>query len=797
MYTFLCRIFHSLHQRPRTVVFFSLVVTAIALYYAYRLEVRFSLTDVLPDNFQSVKILKSVEEKFGGLGKLTIVIQSDFPSINKAAVEFLVKQLEKHPEVNILDYRKESDFFNLHKLLYIDLKDLQEIEARIETGLWTAKKKYNPMLVDLLDDEEMEETKEDNLTFRDLEEKYFPDLQKYFGTPDEKALILNIFPRFDISDLEKCRLFFDDVQTAVRQVPYGHILNISYTGEVMKSLQEEGRLISEVIDSGWLSVVTILFILLVFFFRIPAGPVLALIPMAMGIIWTMALTYFFIGYLSMVTLSLGIILLGLGLDASLHLLSRYSEERRKNLSAEIAFETITLETGPTVSMGAMTSAAAFFAITITDFKGFSEFGLIAGIGMLCTLITVLLVFPCLLILLEPLKLVSVFGPRIYNHNQFVRLPYFKWKVHLVLLAAACAFFSFRGLQQKFEYNFDRLGFPNQNARTDSIAQETGEAISSPTVVISPNQSEASRVAAHMREYKNRDTLSPTIHSVLSLSDLLPEDQSEKLAIIDNLKKIIRPQLIAGSEEPLRSNLVKLQEAWNVDSVAIDDLPDSFRKKFVGKDSRPGHFTFIFPSVDLNDGLNCIAFADDTKEIQVDENTIYQTSGIAVIYADLLNIMIPDTLKAISLALATVFLLVLLGTKSPKGTLILFIPLVLGIWWTMGVMKILDIRVNYFNLLVLPAMIGIGIDNSVHLYYRYLEEGLGSLHFVLKRTGAIICVTSLTSMAGFFGLVFSSHRGLFSMGLTAIIGICLTLIASLLFVPMVLGYFDEKKCREPS
>ena len=70
------------------------------------------------------------------------------------------------------------------------------------------------------------------------------------------------------------------------------------------------------------------------------------------------------------------------------------------------------------------------------------------------------------------------------------------------------------------------------------------------------------------------------------------------------------------------------------------------------------------------------------------------------------------------------------------------------------------KINHFNLVVLPAMIGIGIDNSVHLYQRYLEEGLGSLYFVLKKTGVVVLVTSLTSMAGFFGLAFSSHQGQF-------------------------------------
>jgi predicted RND superfamily exporter protein len=352
----------------------------------------------------------------------------------------------------------------------------------------------------------------------------------------------------------------------------------------------------------------------------------------------------------------------------------------------------------------------------------------------------------------------------------------------------------RGIQDKFEYNFEKLGFPNQNAMADSIVQEAGEAIASPTVVISPSQDEALRVAEFIRKYKAQDTLTPTIHSVMSLTNTLPSHQDEKLDIIAKLKNMITPKITANLEEPLRKNLEKLKDAWNVRKLTTEDLPESIRKKFLGRDRKPGNFTFIFPSVDLKNGLNCMAFAEDTRKIQIDSNTTYHTSGIAVIYADLLNLMIPDTLKAISLALLTVIVLVRLHTRSWRGTLVILIPIVLGILWTAGAMKIFGIKISYFNLVVLPAMIGIGIDNSVHLYHRYQEEGLGSLHFVMKRTGCLISVASLTSIAGFFGLTFSSHTGLLSMGLAAVMGIGLTLLATFTFVPIVLGYFDATKSK---
>jgi len=657
---------------------------------------------------------------------------------------------------------------------------------------------YKTLLVEFDDEDNKSNVQlEDPLDFESLEKKYTAKLKQYHGSDDEKSLIMHIFPNFDVSDIRKCRVLENEVMFSISKIPGIDNFKIHITGEVKETLGEEGRLIKEVFDTGWVSIITICIILMIFYFRIPLGPILALLPLAMGITWTLALAYLFIGHLTMITLSLGIILLGLGLDAALHLLARYVEERRKNLSAEIAFETIILETGPAISTGALTSAAAFFAITITEFKGFYEFGLIAGLGMVCTMVAILLIFPALLILLEKHHLVVVFGPSKLYQNQFVRSPFTRWKLNAALLAFITIICLPMGIQSEFEYNFDKLQFPNQNTVADSILLAAGEELGSPTVIISSTPEEAAQLTKYIWEYMAKDTITPTIHTVLSFEDMLPTNQEEKLLLIESIKQMVTPEIISKADSVYKKALTKLKNSWDVTKLKTSDLPINFQNKFVGKNSEPGNFTFIFPSIDLNNGLNCIAFAEDTRKIKVNDSTVYYTSGIAVVYSDLLELMKPDTLKALCIALFTVLLLIYYDTKSFRATLLVFCPLVLGILWTLGLMKLFGIKINHFNLVVLPAMIGIGIDNSVHIYHRYLEEGLGSLHFVVKKTGTVVLVTSLTSLAGFFGLAFSSHQGLYSMGITAIIGITTTFIASILFVPMLLGILDINKMKQTS
>ncbi len=797
MYTLICRLFHKLHKRPVTVICLCLLLTAIAAFYANKIHLKSSLLEVLPNEFHSIQLLKKTEENFGGLGKLTLIFQSPDSNFNKRTLQQTANALSTHPNINFLDYKNEIQYYSENQLLYINLEDLKTIEERVDSLVVFHQAKNNPLLVDLSSEDSLDSPVEPELDFKDLEQKYNRRLKPYYGSLDETILILHIFPNFDVSNYTQCKSLYRDVNRVIDPLKQDSSLDILMTGEVLETIQNEGRLMREVTESGWVSFFAIFFLIALFYFRMPLGPILALVPLGMGVIWTLALAKIFVGHLNLVSLSLGIILIGLGLDAALHLLARYVEERRKGFGAEVAFETITLETGPAISTSALTSAGAFFSITITQFKGFSEFGIIAGLGIICTMIAILLVFPCILILLEKQRLVYVFGSRMYSLNLFKRRKFSLWKPFGIATFFISIFSLILGVQTRFEYNFEKLDFANSNETADSLLHIAGEAIVTPAVIMTDSPDKAAEVTREIQRQIKTDSLSPTIHSVYSLHSLLPQNQTEKIQIINEIKEKLEPVFSSTPDSLLPAELIRLRNNWNVKPLGLTDLPPSFKKKFIGKNQLEENFVFIFPSVDLSSGINCRAFANDVREITTPEGNVYKSSGMALVYADLLNIMIPDTIKALILSLFIVFALILLNTRSLKATVLVLIPLILGILWTMGLMRIFSIRINYFNLVVLPAMIGIGIDNSVHLFHRYKEEGIGSLYWVLRKTGVIITATSLTSLAGFIGLGFSHHLGLKSMGLTAILGIGSTFLATLLFSPFLLGYLDSKKINQLS
>jgi len=108
------------------------------------------------------------------------------------------------------------------------------------------------------------------------------------------------------------------------------------------------------------------------------------------------------------------------------------------------------------------------------------------------------------------------------------------------------------------------------------------------------------------------------------------------------------------------------------------------------------------------------------------------------------------------------------------------------------MYLTGMKLNFFNIVVLPSVIGIGVDNGVHIYHRYLEEGPGSLYYVLKNTGLAISMTTLTTIAGYSGLILANHPGLNSIGDLAVIGIISTYVTAMILLPALLQFFEKKR-----
>ena len=560
---------------------------------------------------------------------------------------------------------------------------------------------------------------------------------------------------------------------------------------------------------------SVLFIVMVYFFfkalqarkgrkigfldlvRMPVATLLIAVPLVMSLTWTFALAYMAYGFLNLMTSTLMLVLFGLGVDYGVHFYARYAEERALGHHVTDAIETTFVTTGPPIAVSALTTAVSLFVLMAADFQGFSQFGAIAGTGILLALLAMITILPALTVLFEKWHLVNLEPARVSttkDHAENIwRYPASGAVVALCLLGVAVALFNLPRVS--FEYRFSELepDMSEYKARREIIRKvyPPSEKRNAAYIVVD-DPAEITPIETAIREKAAADTVSPTILSVESLQEryaTTPAQQQHRLARIETIRTLLDDPYLKASDD---EDLARLRLASQTrEPIPLEIVPEYLKERFTARDGTIGNFVMIYPSVGLSDGRHSMAFAEDVGKITTADRRIYHAGSTSLVAADMLRLLLDESPWMILLTAVVLFLLMWLVFRSIRWTLLAGLPLVIGVLWMLGVMELFDVRLNFYNLIVLPAVLGIGNDTGIHLVYRYREEGKRSLGRVLRSTGEHITVGALTTMIGFAWWMFSFHPGLNSIGLLAVIGIGTVLLAALLFLPALLQWLEDR------
>lgn len=226
-------------------------------------------------------------------------------------------------------------------------------------------------------------------------------------------------------------------------------------------------------------------------------------------------------------------------------------------------------------------------------------------------------------------------------------------------------------------------------------------------------------------------------------------------------------------------------------MTVRDLPEQLRQPFHGLPGVPGSMVFIVNREPLKDARYAAAFVEDTREFETAAKT-YHPASEAVVYAETISLLQSDGVIAIGATLTTVLLLLLLDFRRPGPSLLVFVPLASALGWLALIMASGPISLNMYNLVVLPSLIGIGIDNSVHFYHRYEELGPRRMGQVWRSILGPITATTLTTMVGFGGMISAHQAGLQSIGVLAVLGMALSLLSVATLMPAMLLWLAHRR-----
>ncbi|MYF16766.1 MAG: MMPL family transporter [Gemmatimonadetes bacterium] len=792
------------YRHYRGILVVSILLTAFCSIFVYRLgrKLETDLVALIPENYQSVKTLNEIKQRVGGVGSLVVLVQSPDFEANRRFAEDLAHELqdEKYETyINFVDYKRDAEFYRKNALLFMETDDLDEVLTRIDDYIIQEKLKLSPLYISLDDEEAV-------LDFSDIESKYRTadnGDETYYTNSDRTILALEAMAAGTVSNIGFAKDMQRVIQQAVKKVnprAYHPQMLIEYGGPFKNKIDEYDTILSDVRSTLIFGVMGIV-ALLTFYFRQPLAAFFVAIPLAMGLIWAFAITYWVIGNLNTMTAFLFVILFGLGIDFGIHMFARYLEVRMDNTNVQKSIETMLSQTGQAILTAAITTSIAFFSLTLTDFRGFSEFGFIVGTGIVMSLVSMTTVLPAVLVLADQ-RFMWIRMRHVWGHNWGGSRGHFPYPK--LVIAGALLLTIYLGIHLRdidFEYDFTNLR-SNLPASVKVKQKMTtipkyGSESQSYGIVLADSKTELDEIVDALEKKIAEDDPTPTIDKVKTLWTEL-RGQDEKLELIGEIRVLADGEgakLIKGTQ---KAKLDSLRELLDVKRLSVEDLPENLLRKFETIDGSQAYFAQILPSVQLRDGKNAIAFAEDSHEIQTASGKVFYSSSSNIIFADMLRLMLRDSPRAISLTVIVVFLILLTDFRSLRSALLVIFPLACGTVWMCGSLYLQDLKLNFYNMVALPTIIGMGIDNGVHLYHRYRQEGPGSMPVVIRSTGGAMFISMLTTMVGFFGLMMATHPGLNSIGRLALIGLLTCFVAAVLVLPAILEVLEggrgEKKVK---
>lgn len=792
---------HGVMSRPwRVMLAFTAILLASA-FVAQRLEFRGSFVELLPEGAQEVKDLNKVSQKAGGDGYLIMVAQGAAPEQLKAFSAEASAALEKLPEVRYVEHHYDVAFFRQHALLLLPAEKLKALRGDIEARVRYEKEIANPLYVDLGSGDAPP-------TFEQIAKKYSPDvpMKEELGSADGKEAYLMVKPAGTAADLDFTRKFVDRVKEVAAQVAQRHPgVKLDYTGNFQNRLEEDRVMRNDLSNAGTLSALIAVGLILLATRRLSALAVVGL-PVFVGVMLTFAFAQVSIGHLNIVTGFLVAILIGLGIEYGIHLAMRYWEERQ-TLSARDAMAATVKGTFAGALTSALTNAAAFFVLLMAQFHAFKQFGLLAGMGVMLALFAAYAMGPSLLAIAERIRparkddapAAAVHGAAAPSapaapEKQYRRMPTALIAGIALSVVAFAGYSVYVAPRLGFETNMRKLkGNPAASSLSDHITKEMGTPLS-PAVLLVDDLKQVGIVEDVVAEVQKKNGANSAILRSASLDDVVPKDLEHRQAEIAGIKKVLGALPESVQKD---ARLADFKQMLDAQPYGPEKVPVEFRRRLEALDGK-GLFVLLFPSVDNDDTKNLDLWAAQLD--QVVEGAKAKGVNLSVLDSNriasrILSLVRGDGPFILWSAALVVFLVIWASLRSFKHAMMVAGPLFLGMVCLAGGMYLFDVQLNFINAVVLPNLLSIAVDNSVHLFHRYEEEGPGSLGKVVRHTGLAAVVATISNAAGYGALLIASHQGLRSIGQIAILGVVCTFLGTTVFFPAMLALMERWKYRK--
>jgi len=611
-------------------------------------------------------------------------------------------------------------------------------------------------------------------------------------------------------------------------------------------------------------------------------PLLTIASLVAGTIWALGWATLTVGHLNILSSTFAVMLIGMG-DYGVLWVARYDAARKAGGAVGAAMRHTAERAGPSIVTAAVTTALAFFATMLADFRAVSELGWIAGWGVLFCAASCLTLMPAALVLVErvegrlkgnltpqspslggkgeqeqdggPLTPPSLLGKGAGGLGSSIAtptilpfpvpasawLPALAGRPRLVLAVGALLLAGSGVFAARVGYDHNLLHL--QPRDLDSVAWEhklidlgAGMTWDAMSVARTPAEAVALR--------KQYDAL-PEVGRVVEVASLVPADQGAKLPAVRAIHhrlanlppadKLPRPhgsapdrvrdlaarvRDLAGSDSELSTaaadlcaalaapppdavadrlqafdrrfagdlaaDLNHLKAVSRPEPITLADLPPELRERYVGAG---GEFLVrAFAKESLWDYAALARFTAATTAVDP------EATGKSYRTLEGLRQMKVGFEWAGVYALGVIVAVLVLDLRRAADVLLVLFPLGVGVVLTLGVMGLCGVELNPANMIALPLIVGVGVDNGVHVLHDYRARHGRRAYRLGSATGRGVLIAALTTILGFGTLMTARHQGMAGLGLALTLGVTFCMVAALVWLPALLRVLDERRLR---
>jgi len=398
-----------IERRAGLIGLVTLAFAIVAGLGAAQLRVDQRLRKLLPDHFPSVAGMDRVAERLGNQSDIHVSIESPSREANTAFGEALAADLQGHPDLQWTLFRRDYAFFERHALLYASVDDLLDLRRRVIDTIYEQTRSAAYGDLSLLDDDDQasDDTTALGLSEDEIRRRYGLDQgpPEYFEAAEGRLMVLQARPVEESSNLDFARMLQADLEEridALEPARFHPDMKIGLHGSFVQHGERVKQLQGEVVG-GTAAALAALLLSIAVYFRSARAVALVLGPLLVAGVGALAFAWLVYDVLNLVSAFIFAVLLGLGIDFAIHVLARLRDEQARGHPRPTALAITLATTGRSTLAGGIGTGLAFSALTIADFQGFAQFGVIASAGLVLALVSALVVMPAMLVLSERVR----------------------------------------------------------------------------------------------------------------------------------------------------------------------------------------------------------------------------------------------------------------------------------------------------------------------------------------------------------------------------------------------------------